>query len=189
MLKGDKLRGGGELLRKEKTDPLWTVGIDASMTNTAVWIRSLSHTPDSYCLFSSTPKEGNDTYRIHKIAGEVCAFISDHKRIGMVAIEDYGPINRTSGKITQRAEIVGIVKYALHDELGLPFVTVPPKSLKSYACGNGNASKDDMINAAKKFGCFTKSHDEADAFHLARFAAHLLRNGRVAVAHQVFRPV
>jgi Holliday junction resolvasome RuvABC endonuclease subunit len=158
------------------------------MTNTAIYVRSLEGKPDSWQLFGTTSKDGSDTYRVHYSANLICSFISDFKDTQMVAIEDYGPINRMAGKIAQRAEICGIVKWTLHDELGIPFVTVPPNSLKSFACGNGHASKKDMIERAAHFGCHTKSHDEADAFHLSRLATGIVRGQRIGVAYQLFKP-
>ncbi len=180
------------MLRKKSDqvrDPLWVIGIDASLTSTGVYVMPLdANTDNSWHNITTTAKEGSEVYRIHRMANEICSFVSEYKHVAMVAIEDYGPINKFAGKVVQRAEICGIVKHTLHNELGIPFLTVPPKSLKSYACGNGNASKEDMVNRAKHFGFFTESHDEADAFHLARLAQALHRGARVGIAYQLFNP-
>lgn len=168
----------------------YVIGIDASLTSTGLFCMSCRDGMENVALaLTSTPKDGSDAFRVRKIANDVMTALSDlNVAMGMVCIEDYGPINKFAGKLTQRAEICGILKYALHEEWGVPFVTVPPISLKSFACGNGRASKDDMITRAKDFGFFTEVHDVADAFHLARFGKAVLNGTRIGVAYQLFRP-
>jgi Holliday junction resolvasome RuvABC endonuclease subunit len=47
---------------------------------------------------------------------------------------------------------------------------VPVGTIKKAATGKGNASKADMIAAAKRAGCFTEDDNEADAFWIAKWA-------------------
>lgn len=60
----------------------------------------------------------------------------------------------------------GAVRAALIDAL-VPYVTVPPASLKKFATGKGNADKTGMaIAALKRFGCEFADDNQCDAFWL-----------------------
>lgn len=49
-------------------------------------------------------------------------------------------------------------------------IEVPPRALKKYATGNGNAGKDMMLKAAQDNGYAGKNDNEADAWLLACYA-------------------
>lgn len=66
----------------------------------------------------------------------------------------------------------GVALVTLAD-LDIEVFMVPPKSLKKFACGTGNASKEQMIASAKVRWGLTLSDDEADAAWLACMAAAL----------------
>jgi hypothetical protein len=102
-------------------------------------------------------------------------------RIHAVCIEDYGPINRTSGKIAQRAEMVGIIKHYVLRVLQVPLITVPPTSLKQFATGNGSSKKEAMLNEANKLGYFPNTNDEADAFFCAKLAERVITGGQIGI--------
>ena len=55
----------------------------------------------------------------------------------------------------------------------IPYSGVPVGTIKKFATGKGNASKREMIDAAKLLGCATDGDDEADAFHLLNYALSL----------------
>lgn len=79
----------------------------------------------------------------------------------LVAIEGYS----YGSKFVAHAlgELGGVVRLELYD-LGIRYIVVPPSSVKRYACGNGNASKDDMLLAAvRRLGYEGNSKDQADA--------------------------
>jgi Holliday junction resolvasome RuvABC endonuclease subunit len=67
------------------------------------------------------------------------------------------------------AELAGLhalVRVALY-ERSITYVDVPPASLKTIACGKGNASKEDVHQAAiTRLGYAGASRDEADALWL-----------------------
>jgi Holliday junction resolvasome RuvABC endonuclease subunit len=52
----------------------------------------------------------------------------------------------------------------------LTLTTVENRTLKKWATGNGNASKDDMVFGATRLGYVVTDHNEADACHLWRYA-------------------
>lgn len=63
-----------------------------------------------------------------------------------------------------------VIRLALA-EAERPYAVVPPASLKKYATGKGNASKEEMLVAAvKRLGYDGSSNDEADALWLRAMA-------------------
>ncbi len=67
-------------------------------------------------------------------------------------------------------ELGGVIRVTLH-EAGVPWAVIPPASLKLYATGRGNASKEEMLVAAvRRLGYQGSSNDEADALWLRAMA-------------------
>lgn len=74
------------------------------------------------------------------------------------------------GHVFELGEVGGVTKVTLL-EAGIEFRTVAPVQLKKFATGYGSASKDDMLDAARKSGHdFGFDDNQADAFFLARIA-------------------
>lgn len=69
-------------------------------------------------------------------------------------------------------EVAGVVKCLLV-ERGVPFVVVPPATLKKFATGVPSASKDEMLAAARLLGASVEDDNQADALFLARVARAL----------------
>jgi len=55
------------------------------------------------------------------------------------------------------------------EENSIPYSNVPVGTIKKSATGKGNASKEQMINAAKKIGFNPVDDNEADAIHILRY--------------------
>lgn len=83
------------------------------------------------------------------------------------------------GKQTTNAsgvhELHGAVKDMLYAS-GVCFITQSVGTVKKFATGNGDASKLEMIGAAKPYFPRVWNDDEADALHMARLG-HLLLTG------------
>lgn len=87
----------------------------------------------------------------------------------LIAVEGYSMGSRSSA-VTGLAELGGVVRLAL-TEAGHRWVDVSPSTLKTYATGKGNASKNDVLAAAiRRLGYDGSSSDEADALWLACLA-------------------
>jgi Holliday junction resolvasome RuvABC endonuclease subunit len=73
------------------------------------------------------------------------------------------------------AELGGVVRLLLFD-LEVPFIEVPPASLKMFATGKGNATKDEVLASAyRDNGLFAgKTFDEADAYWLLELGRTIL---------------
>jgi Holliday junction resolvasome RuvABC endonuclease subunit len=59
----------------------------------------------------------------------------------------------------------------------IPYSGVPVGTIKKFATGKGNASKDEMIKAASYNGFTPEDDNEADAINLLRYAMELNSNG------------
>lgn len=90
-------------------------------------------------------------------------------KVDFIVIEGYSFGSR-GASIFDLGEIGGAIRILAHD-LGIPFETIPPKTLKKYTTGNGNATKDEMAEAIEaKYNITFETTDEADAFALAYMA-------------------
>jgi Holliday junction resolvasome RuvABC endonuclease subunit len=91
--------------------------------------------------------------------------------VDLVAIEGYS-FGSQGRSVFNIAELGGCVRFLLH-RLEVPFVEVPPSTLKKWATGRGNCGKDEMIAAAiRRFGFAGTTNDEADAYLLWAMARH-----------------
>lgn len=95
----------------------------------------------------------------------------------MVAIEGHSYGHNQQGS-RERTELVGVIKWEL-SRRGIPWTQdIPPNVLKAYVSGNGQADKDDMVEAVRAQGVNVLDDNAADAYGLAliihdtyRFAA------------------
>ena len=174
--------------KEEKDQASYAIGLDASLTSFGVYFLPVAGKGETYSFTLGTDNKTSDTWRTLDLATEVIEAIDCLPLQSIAAFEDYGPIGRTSGKIAARAEMCGIIKHHLLHVLKVPLILVAPKPLKQYACGNGNAKKEHMLNAANALGVFPETHDEADAFHVARFARDVLENDAPKFTFQRINP-
>jgi crossover junction endodeoxyribonuclease RuvC len=94
----------------------------------------------------------------------------DDNAIELVAIEGYAMAKAQGAH--QLGELGGIYRMVCYDRR-VPFVEIPPASVKRYATGNGNANKDDVLLAAvRRLGYEGRSKDEADALWILTMARH-----------------
>ena len=88
-----------------------------------------------------------------------------------VFIEGYGFAFR--GTEFLLAELGGVVRLALLENLSQPYYDVPPTSKKLFITGKGNSPKNIMLEQTyKKFGIGSevlKDDNQVDAFGLAQF--------------------
>jgi Holliday junction resolvasome RuvABC endonuclease subunit len=88
-------------------------------------------------------------------------------KVDMAAME--GPSFNSLNRPFDMGAAYGVFK-VLMAKNKIPFVTVPPKSLKKFMTGNGAASKETMVLYANSLGLDSKQEDIADAFALALVA-------------------
>lgn len=169
----------------------YSIGLDPSLTSFGVALNPIGPVDDEIYHFAlqSTAKDGSDQTRINTMVDLLYEALGDlDGDIQIAVFEDYGPINKTSGKITARAEICGVLKRYFLTERRIPIVAVAPKSLKSFATGNGNADKKQIINACARFGVYPDTSDEADAYFLSRLGKSILTGTRIGIPYQRYNP-
>lgn len=89
--------------------------------------------------------------------------------VDLVVIEGYSFSSRNS-QAHALGELGGAVRVALHEH-DVPWVEISPATLKKYACGKGNAPKDQVLVAAvQRLGVTPANSDEADAAWLRAMA-------------------
>jgi Holliday junction resolvasome RuvABC endonuclease subunit len=89
-----------------------------------------------------------------------------------VFVEDYAFAAKGRG-LTGLAELGGIFRCLLYDELKIPYATIAPTRLKKYTTGKGQAKKHVMLEQVfRKYGIGSEvldTTDVVDAYALARF--------------------
>lgn len=121
--------------------------------------------------------------RVGVIGDHVAAVVDAHKP-GVVVIEGYGQVRHGGVQsFVKCVEVGSIVRLVLWGN-DLPWLEVPPQSLKKFVCGTGKlpsgaAGKKEMIrNVSERWGFDTTNHNIADAYGLARFG--LAKGGAVS---------
>lgn len=165
----------------------YCVGIDASLTSCGVYCHPTVGDEWFGWSLQSTARDGLDTTRITYFAKDIIDALNN-LRIVNITFEDYGPINKFAGKITQRAELCGIIKHQALLTWKVPIIMLSPPALKSFATGNGKATKEQMVSAAAKFGYYPDTDDEADAFHASRLGLRIYRGEKTGVAFHRVNP-
>lgn len=138
------------------------VGLDLSLTATGIaWCDGSTYTVK--------PKQSGDR-RLLEIGQEIAIAI-DGRSIDLVVIEDL-PTHAKSAGIT--GMVHGAARVLLF-RLRVPYVTVPPASLKKFATGRGNAGKPEMAVALfKRFALELPDDNQVDAFWLRAAGLELL---------------
>lgn len=134
------------------------LGLDLSITATGVC------RPDRTTYTVKTKAADRDA-RITVIRDRIAEELWD---VDLVVLEDF-PARLQAAAAKAIGITHGSVRQVLLD-FGVPYVVVPPSSLKFYATGSGNADKAAMILAAyKRGGIEFKDDNQCDAWwlHLA----------------------
>lgn len=101
------------------------------------------------------------------------------RKLDAVGIEGYahGRANRAH----QMGELGGLLRVELH-LFKLPFIVVPPSTLKKFATGKGNAGKPEVLIAAvKRLGYEGTDDNEADALWIWHIVMALAGHQHVAL--------
>jgi Holliday junction resolvasome RuvABC endonuclease subunit len=142
---------------------LRVIGLDLSLTSTGICL------PDGKTARIKTRQKDGDR-RLQQIRDYIAAAV-EAERPDVVVIEDL-PKHAMAAGIT--AQVHGPVKCVLLDAR-VPYTTVVPATLKSFACDHGNADKSRMAAAAYLAAGVEfvddKGGDQCDAWWL-RAAGH-----------------
>jgi crossover junction endodeoxyribonuclease RuvC len=121
------------------------------------------HPDGSTHLITTTTLSG--PHRLAYLRDAILRCVTTAPMLDLAVIEGQSYGHNTQGH-ADLAGLHAVVKVALW-ERGIPYVDVPPSSLKMVACGSGNASKDDVHEAAiRRLGYRGGNKDQADALWL-----------------------
>jgi Holliday junction resolvasome RuvABC endonuclease subunit len=109
------------------------------------------------------------------IRNELQEIIAHYPGIKGAALEGYA-YDVGAGRVFELGEVGATVKLVLHDAQ-IPFIVVPPASLKRFVAGHGQATKDQMHAAVlKKWSHNLLQDDVCDAYGLAQVARAFTSN-------------
>lgn len=103
--------------------------------------------------------------RLDYIRGEIESLVAKVKP-DIAVIEGYAMRVGVGGRVFDIGELGGTVKLYLWGQR-VDIIVVPPRSLKLFVTGKGNADKDEMMRElARHRGRLFNNSDEADAYGL-----------------------
>lgn len=132
------------------------VGLDLSLTATGI--------VDSCGCDDILTSKNKGMDRLEDFRMLIWERISRHD--DLVVIEGYSMgTARQSSHAHGLGELGGIIRHMLWRR-GIMYVDVAPASLKKFATGKGNASKEEVTGAAIRAGCPSNNNNVCDAFWL-----------------------
>jgi crossover junction endodeoxyribonuclease RuvC len=141
---------------------------DLSLTSTG-WARTtLSGPPGDFAWESGVIETGlRGTSRLWKILYYVLQVAKD---CDLAILEGYAHASQYQSH--QMGELGGVVRLGLHQK-EIPFVVVPPLTLKMFATGTGKGKKEGIFaECIRRLGYEGTSDDEADALWLLQMGIH-----------------
>lgn len=149
------------------------IGIDPSLTRTAVCCLYEDGTWEMATMKSAPPTEKTLSNRIRRFADHAKNIVDAMPVCAeLVLLEGYSYASKGSSVITL-GEFGGMLRnqLALCGTLGLT-KEVSPSTLKQFVLGKGIGDKDQIgANITHRYGVLLNNNDENDAFGLAKLAA------------------
>lgn len=111
--------------------------------------------------------------------------------VKFVSLEGYA--YHSIGRVFELGEIGGVLRLVIFEHQ-IPFVIVPPATLKKFATHSSGAKKEAMVKAAMAEGADVEDDNQADAFFLSMIARHIHTGDapttrvRMDVVHQLQHP-
>lgn len=140
------------------------MGIDPSLSSTGLIV--LANGSGEVVFHTAIKSKENGPARWLEIEDSIRDIIKKLKP-NLVCIEGYG-FNSHSGNV--QAELGGIIRRRLYKDC-IYYIEVAPNQLKKFASGKGNTQKEFMpLEVHKRWGVQFPTHDETDAYVLARIA-------------------
>jgi len=172
------------------TSTEWAIGLDLSLTGSGIAI--ISEDGIRTALITSSGAR-TDTLRDrwerqNRIVQQVCRFLYE----GPLVVIEQPAYSQTAGSQHDRSGLWWRIVNHAHELTDV--VEVAPTTLKKYATGKGNASKDEMLAAAihRYPAADVTNNNVADAVHLAamgaRFMGHPQEADTVKIAEAMTVP-
>jgi Holliday junction resolvasome RuvABC endonuclease subunit len=140
------------------TERVMVTGLDGSLTSTG-WARD----GKTGRILGPIQEHANYMQKVVRLNKLVVAIDRICKGSEVVVMEGYSHASKYGGE--WMGELGGAIKLVLYRRR-IPFVVIPPSTMKKYATDNGRASKDQVLAAAVRQGAPVENNDEADAWWL-----------------------
>jgi crossover junction endodeoxyribonuclease RuvC len=146
------------------------VGLDASLTGSGLVV--LDNKTSNIVYVNTFRNKLDGTTRLAYLKTEICSVIQEYaSKKYPVFIEGYAFSFR--GCDFKLAELGGILRLAINENLGMEYQEIPPTTLKMFITGKGNAAKNIMLEQVfRKFHIGSevlKDDNQVDAYALAKF--------------------
>ena len=150
---------------------LYYIGIDPSYSATGIVVLDTTHNTEPLRAF--TVKAGSSTEkfaeRVQKVLDKLEELLLEYP-VGSTYVVMEGAAFASEFGAFKLGKLSGVIEYFLHKS-GLTYNLVAPTFLKKVACGNGAASKPQvMAGVRKRWGFQSLSNDINDAYTLAQIA-------------------
>lgn len=144
------------------------LGVDQSLRSSGVAV--INKNQELQYVGTVTPGKLTGAPRLGCIRTALRDVLAANPEINYAALEGYS-YGSGAGRTFELGEVGAVVKLVLFDA-GIPFVIVPPASLKQFVSGNGSSNKEHMrLAVLSKWGIdFDDRDDECDAYGLAQVA-------------------
>ena len=148
------------------------IGLDLSLTGTGVV--ELNDGGYGASTIKSKPIGDTPTHEIRRLITIRDAIIGKiPKDVGMVAIEGLAYMARNTTALVQLAGLNYMIREFLLKE-DIPFIVVPPSTLKKYVTGKGNCDKSlVLLKVYENFGVSMDNDNTADAYGLAHIVSSI----------------
>lgn len=149
----------------EKPEACW-IGIDQSYSGFGLVV--LDSEGNEEINLWKFPAKGSDAARLQEIHDTLNGFFIGKKSLYKncyMAMEGYALGSKFNRE--KLGELGGIVKLSWYRAMGTDPDIYPPTVLKKFLTGKGNATKDQMLAAAKIKNPTISNHNVADAYGLA----------------------
>lgn len=157
------------------------IGIDPSLQSTGLYFycrqgqfdNYIYHKPQ-YAQIDTKPKDFPNSinrclYIADLIVELVQDYLDDNTVVKLVVCQDYF-VGRSHGAVISLAQLGTMIRYKILLK-GFPLCVVPPKTVKKFVTGNGNAKKQQMMQTVMNRWGFKASTDNlADACGMSKFA-------------------
>lgn len=147
------------------------MGIDPDLTNTG-WV-VLDDKEIFHGAIPTVPKDfESDIQRVIYISSKLNEVILYHKP-QVVYLEgfSFGSRGRSLYQLGMLGGLIRKILWEMSQFGELKYKEIPPKVIKHFCSGKGNAAKEDMkLHVYKKWKIEFPSNDEVDAFVLAKLA-------------------
>ena len=146
------------------------LGIDQSLRSSGFAV--VSEKAETVCMGDVATTKLRGVTRLAAIRTAIRDLLAANPDIHSAAMEGYA-YDVGAGRVFELGECGGMVKMCLHDA-GIPFVVVPPASLKLFVSSNGSSDKEAMRRAVlAKWKVDIEQDDQCDAYGLAQLARSL----------------